>query len=171
MCLPHPHFVTKPCVHLVCCGGQCPDPHHWCRFSHTFPSSHQLLARPTVQRIMFLSAYSHVMHSSIPSVKLIQQPSQHMDRFGPVLAVHTTSQAMFIHTHTSKTCHMYFCTKMHYAVPWIPLTVAHTKLVHAWTKPPNSPCMAVYHCIGYWTKVSLYAAADHETVTIRPPPA
>jgi len=74
MYLPHPHFGTKPCFHLVCCGGQCPDPHHWCRFSHQFRSSHQLLAQPTVQRIMFLSASSHVTLSSIPSVKLIQQP-------------------------------------------------------------------------------------------------
>jgi hypothetical protein len=66
---------------------------------------------------------------------------------------------------------MYFCTKMHYAVPWIHLTVAHTKLLHAWTKPPISPHMAVHHCIGCWSNVSLYAAADHETVTIRPPSA
>jgi len=46
---------------------------------------------------MFLSAYSHVMYSSIPSVKLIQQPRQHMEQLGPVLAVNHTSQAMFIH--------------------------------------------------------------------------
>jgi hypothetical protein len=56
--------------------------------------------------------------------------------------------------YTSKTHQMYFCTKMHYAVPWIPLTVAYTKLLHAWTKPPNSPRMAVHHCIGCWSKVS-----------------
>lgn len=96
---PHPHFGTKPCFRLVCCGGQCPDPHHWCRFSHQFLSSHQLLAQPTVQRIIFLSTSSHVTRSSIPTVKLIQQPHQHMERLGPVLAVNHTSQAMFIHTY------------------------------------------------------------------------
>ena len=80
----------------------------------------------------------------------------------------TTPPRLCSSTHTSKTRHMYFCTKMHYAVAWMPLTVAHTKLLHAWTKPPNSSCMAVHHCIGCWSNVSLYAAADHETVTIRP---
>lgn len=119
---------------------------------------------------MLLSAYSHVTYSSIPSVKLIQQPRQHMERLGPVLIVETPPR-LCSSTHTSKTRHMYFCTKMHYAMPWIPRTVAHTKLLHAWTKPPNSPCMAVHHGIGSWGKISLYVAADHETVTIRPPPA
>ena len=106
MSSPHPHFGTKPCFHLVCCRGQCPDPHHWCRFSHQFQSSHQLLAQPTVQRIMFLSAYSHVMHSSIASMKLIQQPHQHMEQLGPVLAVHHTSHTMFIHPYLQDSSHV-----------------------------------------------------------------
>jgi hypothetical protein len=116
------------------------------------------------------STYSHVTYSSIPSVKLTQQPRQHMEQLGPVLVVNTPPR-LCSSTHTSKTHHMYFYTKMHYAVPWIHCTVAHTKLLHAWTKPPNSPSMAVHHGIGSWGKISLYVAADHETVTSTPPPA
>jgi hypothetical protein len=58
-------------------------------------------------------------------------------------------------THTSKTCHMYFCSKMHYAVPRIHLMAIHVKVSHARTKPPNSPRMVVHHSIGCQRQVSL----------------
>jgi hypothetical protein len=83
--------------------------------------------------ITFLSTHGYATHSSIPSMKIIQQPHQYMDRLHPVpAACHICHQELKGSSHV-------FLRQDAFCLLWILLTLAHTELTHILTRPSNSP--------------------------------
>jgi hypothetical protein len=134
---------------LACCSGQCPDPHHWCRFSHQFWSSHQLLAQPTVQSIMFLSATIH--SAALPAHGPVWPSSgsaSHLQDLSHVLLYQNT-----------------LCCALD-----LPYSGLH-KVTACMDQTSQISKHGSPSSIGCWSTVSICAAANHVTVTTRPPPA